>query len=178
MDEGGGGPPRQAHASGGGPRLVGVATGVAWAEMGGAPPPLEKGVKMFELAQLNLLSPEKKKAGGGQPLANHRHVLVGAGTRADGVCGEDLDLDADLVSADGGGGGSPRRRPTGVRMPDWCTASPAGPSPSPSPQPPQLGVPRSRNPPTPGTPSPRPWGPSPPSWTGTARYVDCVLALI
>ena len=39
-------------------------------------------------------------------------------------------------------------------------------------------TPRSRTLPTPGTPSPRPWGPFPPPWTGNARYVDCVLALI
>ena len=92
---------------------------------------------------------------------------------------EDPDLDADLVSAHGDGGGSTRRRPTGGRMPDRCTASPPGRSPSPSPlQPPQPGAPRSRTPPTPGMPSPRPWGPSPPPWTGKARYVDCVLALI
>ena len=32
--------------------------------MGGDPPPPEKGVKMFELAQLNLFSPEKKRGGG------------------------------------------------------------------------------------------------------------------
>ena len=38
--------------------------------------------------------------------------------------------------------------------------------------------PRSRTPTTPGTPSPRPSGPSPPPWTGKARYVDFVLALI
>ena len=65
MDEGGGRPPRQAPASGGGPRVVGVATGVAWAEMGGdaPPPPPEKGVKMFELVQLNLFTPEVKKGG-------------------------------------------------------------------------------------------------------------------
>ena len=28
-------------------------------------PPLEKGPKMFQLAQLNLFTPEKKKGGGG-----------------------------------------------------------------------------------------------------------------
>ena len=41
-----------------------------------------------------------------------------------------------------------------------------------------LGAPRNRTPPTPGTPSPRAWGPSPPPWTAKARYVDCVLALM
>ena len=41
-----------------------------------------------------------------------------------------------------------------------------------------LGAPRSHIPPTPRTPSTRPWGPSPPPWTTKARHVDCVLALI
>ena len=49
----------------GGPRVVGVATRVARVEMGGDTPPPEKGVKMYELAQLNLFSPEVKKGGGG-----------------------------------------------------------------------------------------------------------------
>ena len=35
--------------------------GQKWGEM--PPPPPEKGVKMFELAQLNLFTPEKKKGG-------------------------------------------------------------------------------------------------------------------
>ena len=48
----------------------------------------------------------------------------------------------------------------------------------PKPAQPPLGPPRSRTPPTPRTPSPRHWGPSPPPWTAKARYVDCVLAVI
>ena len=32
--------------------------------MGGGDPPSEKGVKMFELAQLNLFTPEVRKGGG------------------------------------------------------------------------------------------------------------------
>ena len=31
---------------------------------------------------------------------------------------------------------------------------------------------------TPGTPSPMPCGPSPPLWTGKARSVECILALL
>ena len=47
-------------------------------------------------------------------------------------------------------GRSTRPRPTGGRMPAWCTASPPAPSPSPrSQQRPQLGGPRSRTPPNP-----------------------------
>ena len=41
---------------GGGCSGLGVATGVARAKQGGAPPPSEKGVKMFELAQLNVFT--------------------------------------------------------------------------------------------------------------------------
>ena len=63
-----------------------VATKVARVEVGGGNPPLEKGVKMFELAQLNLFTLEVRKAGGGgEPLAIHRHVLAGAGSGGDGV---------------------------------------------------------------------------------------------
>ena len=61
---GGGGPPGQAPAAGGGPRVVGVATRVAGEEMGGDAPPLEMGVKMYELAELNLFTPERKRGGG------------------------------------------------------------------------------------------------------------------
>ena len=42
------------------------------------PPPPERGVKMFELAQTNIFTPERKK-GGWHPLAIHRPLLVGAG---------------------------------------------------------------------------------------------------
>ena len=60
----GDGPLGQAHAFGGGPRVVGVGTGVAREEMGGdPPPPREMGVRMFELAQLNLFTPERKGGG-------------------------------------------------------------------------------------------------------------------
>ena len=53
--------------------------------MGGdAPPPLEKGVKMFELSQLNLFTPEKKKGEGAATGDLSPH----AGTRWDwGGCG-------------------------------------------------------------------------------------------
>ena len=53
---------------------------------GRPPPPPEMGVKMFELAQLNLFTPERKKGGGG-PLAFHRQLLVRAGLGEDGVWG-------------------------------------------------------------------------------------------
>ena len=61
---------------------------------------------MFELAQLNLFTPEVRR-GGGKPLAIHRHVLAGAGTGGGGVCGEDLYLDADVVGDHGDGGVRP-----------------------------------------------------------------------
>ena len=56
-------------------------------------------MKTFELAPLNLFTPQKKR--GGEPLAIHRHVVAGAGVGGDGDCGQDLDL----VGADGDGGG-------------------------------------------------------------------------
>ena len=48
---------------GGGPRGVVVATGVAPAEVGGGDLASEKGVRMFELAQLKLLTDEVRKGG-------------------------------------------------------------------------------------------------------------------
>ena len=48
---------------GGGSRGLVVATRVARAEMGGAPPPSDKGVKMFELAELNVFIPKVRRGG-------------------------------------------------------------------------------------------------------------------
>ena len=61
----GGGPPGQTPTGGGG----GVAGAWWWQpelparKRGVAPPPSEKGVKMFELAQLNVFTPDVKKGG-------------------------------------------------------------------------------------------------------------------
>ena len=75
--------------------------------MGGrAPAPHRMGVKMFELVQTNVFTPETKK-GEGHPLAIRRQLLAGARLGGDGVCREGLDVDADLVSADGHGGFQP-----------------------------------------------------------------------
>ena len=46
---------------------------------GAPPPPPEKGVKMFKLAQTNIFTPERKKGGGGHPLAIRRQFLARAG---------------------------------------------------------------------------------------------------
>ena len=112
-----------------------MATGVAGAgeEMGGgAPPPPEMGVKMFELAQTNLFTPERKKGGGGHPLAIHPRLMAGAGFGGDGVCWEGLDLDADLVGADGHGGFQPGGGdPGGVRrVGAWHRLPPQVPAPA------------------------------------------------
>ena len=61
-----------------------------------APPPLRKGAKMFELAEVKS-SPERSQNGGGEPPVVHRHVLAGDGTGGYGVCWEDVNMDADLV---------------------------------------------------------------------------------
>ena len=108
MDEGGGRPPGQAPAGGGGvPGWWGWQPELPGRKWGRRPPPTppEKGVKMFELAQLNLFTPEVKRGGG----SHWRFIAMcwqalGLG----GVdCGEDLDLDADLVGAHGDGGVRP-----------------------------------------------------------------------
>ena len=46
--------------------------------MGEVAPPRERGVKMFELAESNIFTPELKK-GGGHPVAIRRPLLAGAG---------------------------------------------------------------------------------------------------
>ena len=48
--------------------------GKRWGEVGDPP---EMGVKMFELAQTNFFTPERKKGGGGHPLAIRRPLLTG-----------------------------------------------------------------------------------------------------
>ena len=141
-------------------------------------PSLEKGVKMIELAQLNLFTPEVKKGG-----ASHWRFIAmcwqALGLGGDGVCGEDLNLDADLVGALGDAGVQPAGGQTaGVcRIGAWHRL-PAQVQAQARRNPRNWGPPAAAPPPTPGTPSPRPWGPSAPPWTGKARYVDCVLALI
>ena len=77
----GGRPPGQGHAGGWGVRgwwgWQPELPRRKWRET--PPPPPEKGPKMFELAQLNLFTFQKKE-GGGRPLAIHHHVLAGDGT--------------------------------------------------------------------------------------------------
>ena len=100
------------------------------------PPPLEMGVKMFELAQTNLFT---------HPLAVRRQLLARAGLGGDGVCGEGLDVDADLVGGDGHGGFQPGGgEPRGVcrggarhRLPAQARRNPRwGPPAAAQPQPP------------------------------------------
>ena len=133
----GGGPPGQTAARGGGgvpgtwwwqPELPGR----KWGE---APPPSEKEVKMFELAQLNVFSPELRKGG-----ASHWRFIA--------MCWQAMGLGGMecvgrtwtwtptwlAIMEIGGFDWSPANRGC---VPDWCTASPPAQSPSPrSPQPP------------------------------------------
>ena len=46
--------------------------------MGEGGPPPKRGVKMFELAQTNIFTPERKE-GGGHPLSIRRPLLARAG---------------------------------------------------------------------------------------------------
>ena len=74
------GPPGQTPAGGRGNRGLVVATGVAREEEGGSPPPpSEKGVKMFELAQLNVFTPDVKKGGGHWRFIAHCWQAMGLG---------------------------------------------------------------------------------------------------
>ena len=135
------------------------------------PPPHEMGVKMFELAQTNILSPERKKGG----ATNRRFVAN---------CWKGLGLGGGLSMP---GRSGPGRRPgcaDGLRGSNRGSYArvvhgiASRPKSKPKPAATPLGGPRSRTPPTHGTPSPRPWGPSSPPRTAKAGYVDCVLAFI
>ena len=73
--------------------------------MGGgvpSPPPRNRG-EDFRVGANQVLHPREEK-GRGHPLAIRRQLLAGAGLGGDWLCGEGLDLDADLVCADGHGG--------------------------------------------------------------------------
>ena len=106
-------------------------------------------------------------------------MRAGAGIGGDGVCGEDPDLDADMVGDHGDGGGFDSATANGEAYAGLVHGIASRPKSKPKPPAtPATGPPPQPHPPTPGTPLPRPWWPSPPPLTGKARYVDCVLALI
>ena len=149
---GGGAPLRQAPGVVNGwwgwqPELPGP--GKRWGEV--RPPPPPKWGRRCSSWRKPTSSPPRGKRGG-HPLPIRRQLLVGVGLGGDGVCGEGLHLDADLVGADGHGGFQPGGGEPGGRMPGWCTASPPGPNASPSPPQPPLPPPP---PPQPHPPNPR-----------------------
>ena len=88
MGRRGGDPPGQTPAGWGG----GGVAGACWwqpefpgKKRGEAAPPSAKGVMMFELARLNVFTPDIKEGGA---LAVHLHVLASDGTGGYGVCWE------------------------------------------------------------------------------------------
>ena len=174
-----GGPPGQAHAARGGPRVVWVAMGVAGEEMvtNPPPPPPEMGVKMFELAQLHLFTSSKK---GGPPTCDSSPPACRGWAWGGKEYGARTWTWAPTRSALMDIGGlDPEAANLGVYagMVHGIASRPKS-KPKPAATPATGGPPHPRTPPAPGTPSPRPWGPSPPPWTGKAPYVGCVLALI
>ena len=58
---------------------------------------------MFELGQLNVFTPKVRK-GGGESLAIRHALLANTGIGGDEVCGDDLNLDGDVVGDHGDGG--------------------------------------------------------------------------
>ena len=132
---------------------------------------------MYELAQTNLFTPERKKGGpptgDSSPTASSHWRFVATCWQALGLGGMEYAAGAwtwtsTRLALMDKGGFNPDAADRGAYS-GWCTASPPGPSQSPSPlQHPQLRPPAAAPPQTPGTPSPRPWGPSPPPWTAKA----------
>ena len=99
---------------------------------------------MFELAQLNVFTPDAKKGGGGS------HVMASDGTGGGmEYVGRTCTWTPTWSEIMEIGGFDPSAA-TGGRMLNWCTSSPPAPSPSPRfPQSPQPRDPRGRIPPTP-----------------------------
>ena len=141
------------------------------------PPPPEMGVKMYELGQTNLFTPERKKGG-----TTHWRFVANC-WQGLGLGGMEyvekawtwtptwsalMDMGGINPAAANQGGvcriGARHRLPAQVQAQARRN--------------PRFGPPRSRTLPTPGTLATRPWGPSPPPWTAKARYVECILALI
>ena len=112
---------------------------------GGAPPPLEMRVKMFELVQTNIFTPQRKRGGGThwRFIAHDGRGWAWGGLIGWGRPGSRRRPGRRCWTS---GGSTPRRR-TGGRMPGWCTASHSGLSPSPSP--PQTPPPPATAPPNP-----------------------------
>ena len=133
------------------------------------------GVKMFQLAQTNIFGPERKKGGGThwRFVANCWHGLGLGGME---YAGKTWTPTWSALLDFGGFNPEAANRGAYAGVVHGITSRPKS---KPKPAATPVGGPPQPHPPqTPGTPSPRPWGPSPPPSTAKARYVDCVLALI
>ena len=174
---GGAGSPGQAPAAGGSQRVVGVATGVAWEEMGGDAPPPEKGVKMFELAQLNLFTPEGKKGGGGTHWCFIANCWQGLGLGGMEYGARDWTWTPTSSALTDMGGFDPEAANRGAYA---GTVHGIASQPKAKPKPaatPAIGAPPQPHPPNPREAFGKALGAMSPA-TAKAGYVDCVLSLI
>ena len=147
--------------------------GKGWGEV--ALPP-EMGVKMFQLAQTNILTLERKKGG-----TTHRRFVVncwqGLGFGGIEYAGKAYTRTLTCSALMDFGGFNPEAGNRGAYagvVHGIASRPKSKPKPAATP---------ARGPPQPHPPNPRDafakaLGPSPPPWTAKARYVDCVLALI
>ena len=131
---------------------------------------------MFELAQTNIFRPERKK-GGGTHWRFVTHCWQGLGLGGVEWVGKAWVWTLTWLALLDFGGFNPEASNRGVYA-GVVHGIASRPKSKPKPAAASLGAPRSCTPPTPRTPSPRHWGPSPPPWTAKARYVDCVVAVI
>ena len=132
---------------------------------------------MFDLAQTNIFTPERKKGGAitgdSSPTAGRGWAWGGVewvGNAWVGTPTWSALLGIRGFQPRGGEPGDVCRGGARHRHPAQAQAQAR--------RSPRWRPPCSRTPPTPRAPSPRHWGPSPPPWTAKARYVDCVLAVI
>ena len=126
--------------------------------------PSEERVKIFELAQLNVFTPDVKKGGAG----HWRFIAMGwqaMGLGGMECVGSTWTRTATWSGIVGIGGFDPSAANRGA-----YAGLVHGIASRPKPKP--------KAPPTPGLPSPRPWGQTPPAPIGKARYAECVLVLI
>ena len=137
------------------PELPGPRKG--WGEVSPPPPP-EKGVNTFQLAQTNIFNLERKK-GGGTHWRFFANCWQGVGLGGVGYVGKAWTWTPTWSALMDFGGFNPEAANRGAYA---GLVHDIASRPKTKPKPAALGAPCNRTPATPGTPSPRPRGPSPP----------------
>ena len=142
---------------------------------GGPPPPPEMGPKMFELAQTNIFTPERKK-GGGHPRQLLAGAGLGGGERVE-YAGKAWSWTPTWSALMDFGGFNPEAANRGAYA-GAVHGIASRPNSKPKPAATPAGAPTQPHPPNPRDAFAKALEPSFPPWTAKARYVDCVVALI